>query len=173
LIVKIAILALSSTLILAGCATVTDQDAGPAARATLLTTANETRGQVEISPIIDGGLNVAISVRGAAPGRYGIHIHAIGLCEGPGFISAGPHWNPDGRQHGRNNPAGMHHGDLPNIVVGTDGTGQLDAELPGTLAQLFDADGASVILHAAADDEVSDPTGNSGARVACGVLRAN
>jgi superoxide dismutase, Cu-Zn family len=141
------------------------------ARGTLLTAANETRGSVEVRAAGPERLSVAISVVGAAPGRFGIHVHAVGQCEGPGFTSAGPHWNPAGRQHGRNNPAGVHHGDLPNIEIGADGAGRLSADIPGTIAGLLDADGAALILHAAADDERTDPTGNSGARVACAVLR--
>jgi Cu-Zn family superoxide dismutase len=114
-----------------------------------------------------------VDVNGMAPGTYGAHIHAVGLCEGPAFTSAAAHWNPTARQHGRLNPQGTHHGDLPNLVVGADGRGSLQFAVPGALAGpdgLFDADGASVVIHAGPDDEHTDPSGNSGARIACAVL---
>jgi superoxide dismutase, Cu-Zn family len=165
------LIALPLALSISACASM-DEPSPVVARGALLTAANETRGSVEIRAVGVDRLGVAISVVGAPPGRFGIHVHSVGLCEGPGFTSAGPHWNPSARQHGRNNPAGTHHGDLPNIEIGADGSGRLTAEVPGTIAGLLDADGASLILHAATDDERSDPTGNSGARVACAVLRA-
>lgn len=120
-----------------------------------------------------GTLSLLLTVSRLPPGSYGAHIHAVGRCDGPGFTSAGPHWNPGARQHGRLNPAGTHAGDLPNLVIAADGTGSVSAPLdmaaigPGGP---FDADGAAVIIHAMADDERSDPTGNSGARMLCTVL---
>jgi superoxide dismutase, Cu-Zn family len=121
-------------------------------------------------------LVVRLDAAGLAPGTYGVHIHSIGRCEPPAFASAGPHWNPTSRQHGKDNPMGKHMGDLPNLVVGADGRGSYefpiaDATLdgPGTDA-LFDADGAAVVIHALADDYRTDPSGNSGARIACGVV---
>jgi Cu-Zn family superoxide dismutase len=109
-------------------------------------------------------------------GTYAAHVHTVGACTAPDFTSAGPHWNPTGAQHGRNNPAGMHKGDLPNLSVGTDGRGSLEfliagAALRGGAAPLLDADGAAVVIHAQADDYRTDPAGNAGARIACGVLR--
>lgn len=114
-----------------------------------------------------------ITVSGLAPGSYGAHIHAVGRCSGPDFTSAGPHWNPAMRQHGRLNPQGTHAGDLPNLVVAADGRGSLSVPVAGAIdgdGALFDADGAAVVIHAMADDERSDPTGNSGARILCAVL---
>ncbi|KPF79886.1 hypothetical protein IP88_01225 [alpha proteobacterium AAP81b] len=121
------------------------------------------------------GVRVVADVRGLPPGEYAIHLHAIGKCETPGFTSAGPHFNPAMKQHGHLNPAGEHAGDLPNITVGGDGRGHLEADRPGLqmtagTAPLLDADGAAVVLHAAADDYRTDPSGNAGGRVACGVL---
>ncbi|MEA3039596.1 MAG: superoxide dismutase, Cu-Zn family [Sphingomonadales bacterium] len=121
-------------------------------------------------------LRVRVDAVGLAPGTYGVHLHAVARCDPPGFASAGPHWNPTARQHGRDNPMGMHMGDLPNLVVGADGRGSYeyaiaDATLAGTAADaLLDADGAAVVIHAQADDYRTDPSGNSGARIACGVL---
>lgn len=112
---------------------------------------------------------------GLPAGTFGAHVHAVGRCDPPGFESAGPHWNPTGRQHGSQNPQGPHHGDLPNLQVGTDGAGTLEysigaASLRGGSAPLFDADGAAIVVHAGPDDYRTDPSGNSGARIACGVF---
>lgn len=121
-----------------------------------------------------GETRLTITVSGMTPGTYGAHIHSIGRCVGPDFTSAGPHWNPGMRQHGRLNPQGTHAGDLPNLVVAADGAGSLTAPLlPGQIygeGGLFDTDGAAIAVHAMADDERSDPTGNSGARILCAVL---
>jgi Cu-Zn family superoxide dismutase len=120
------------------------------------------------------GLQLSVRVRNLQPGERGIHIHAIGRCEGPKFVSAGPHWNPMGRQHGLDNPSGSHHGDLPNLLVNRKGRGVLKHDL--TQGQfrgaggLLDDDGAAIVIHAASDDQRTDPTGNSGDRVACGVF---
>jgi len=126
-------------------------------------------------PIRSGVIVVRVRVSGLRPGRYAVHLHAVGRCDGPAFESAGPHWNPTGRQHGRRNPRGHHLGDLPNLAIGADGTVRLEFTIEGTGAwsgahRLFDADGASIVIHAAPDDDRTDPSGNSGARIACGVL---
>ena len=122
------------------------------------------------------GIAVHVEAHGMAPGSYGIHVHAVGQCAGPGFASAGGHWNPTGKQHGRDNPMGMHEGDLPNLVIAADGNGVLDAVIAGGMlnsgsAALLDADGAAIVIHADADDYRTDPSGNSGPRVACGVVQ--
>jgi Cu-Zn family superoxide dismutase len=124
------------------------------------------------------GLAVHVEARGLARGSYGIHIHGVRRCEGPAFASAGGHWNPTAHQHGRDNPAGPHSGDLPNLGVGTNGRGGIDFVVPGALLAggganaLLDADGAAIVIHAQADDYRTDPSGNSGARIACGVVAA-
>lgn len=123
-----------------------------------------------------GGIEVRIQAAGIAAGQYGAHIHAIGRCEGPEFESAGPHWNPAGRQHGSLNPQGPHRGDLPNFEVGSDGAGRLEFAIPGATLHggehpIVDVDGAAIMVHIAPDDHRTDPAGNSGARIACGVLR--
>lgn len=120
-------------------------------------------------------IRIRIETAGMPRGTYGAHIHAIGRCDAPDFASAGAHWNPTGQQHGKNNPAGMHKGDLPNLLVGTDGRGSLEINLPGTWISggampMLDADGASIVIHEKADDYRTDPSGNSGARIACGVF---
>jgi Cu-Zn family superoxide dismutase len=114
------------------------------------------------------------NVSGQASGEHGIHLHTTGKCEAPGFTSAGGHLNPTEHQHGSLNPAGPHVGDLPNIIVGPDGNGMIESRLTGTaadiLANLFDADGTAIVLHAGPDDYKTDPSGNSGGRIACGAL---
>lgn len=121
-------------------------------------------------------LRVRVEASGLAQGAYGAHLHTVGRCDPPGFESAGPHWNPTARQHGKDNPAGPHKGDLPNLLVGADGRGAFEfvvsaARLTGAGERsLLDDDGAAVVVHAMADDYRTDPSGNSGARIACGVL---
>jgi superoxide dismutase, Cu-Zn family len=120
-------------------------------------------------------VNISIAVVGLTPGVHGVHLHTTGSCTTPDFASAGAHLNPAGHQHGTSNPAGPHLGDLPNITVGANGAGTVSVTLPGTqaeaLAQLFDGDGTAVVVHANADDYRTDPSGNSGGRIACGVLK--
>ena len=123
----------------------------------------------------EGGLRVRVEAAGLAQGTYAVHVHAAGHCEPPDFQSAGPHWNPTGRQHGRLNPAGPHLGDLPNLTIGTDGAGAVEftirgASLRGGERGLMDRDGAALVIHTGPDDYRTHPSGNSGARLACGVI---
>jgi Cu-Zn family superoxide dismutase len=115
-----------------------------------------------------GALQLGVSVGGLSPGPHGIHLHAEGSCTPPDFTSAGPHFNPTGRQHGRLNPAGPHVGDLPNLIVGPDSSADTTFVVAPALRA---ADRAALVVHAGADDERTDPSGNSGARLACAVLR--
>ena len=121
-----------------------------------------------------GGLMLAGVVRGMAPGAHGIHLHTTGRCEPP-FESAGGHWNPKDRMHGTQNPQGPHLGDMSNFTASSDGTATVSVmaaggTLRGTDA-LLDADGAAVVIHQLADDYRTNPAGNSGSRIACGVVR--
>ena len=141
----------------------------PAATGTLAKADGTRVGTVTVTPATSGSL-VELQLSGYTPGTYGAHLHATGQCEGPAFASAGGHWNPGGHQHGRLNPMGTHLGDLPNIIVGADGTAMLSFAIASAPDALFDADGTAVVIHAAADDERTDPSGNSGARMACAVL---
>ena len=160
---------------LSACASV--PAAVPAARATISDASGKVVAQATLRQA-GTGLAVHVEARGLAPGTYGIHIHGVGRCEGPAFASAGGHWNPTAHQHGRDNPAGPHSGDLPNLGVSTDGRGGIDFAVPGALLNdgganaLLDADGAAIVIHAQADDYRTDPSGNSGARIACGVVAA-
>jgi Cu-Zn family superoxide dismutase len=126
-----------------------------------------------------GGVTFRIAASGLPHGVHGVHVHSVGRCDGPDFTSAGPHWNPAGKKHGMNNPEGPHAGDLPNIEVAANGTVVATLTLPGASlfappsapGALLDADGASLVIHAAADDYLTDPSGNSGPRIACAVIR--
>ena len=122
------------------------------------------------------GIEIRVQAAGLPPGHYGVHLHAVGRCDGPAFESAGPHWNPTARQHGRLNPAGPHLGDLDNLEVDESGAGRVEFRINGGAISgaegMIDADGAALVIHAAADDYRTDPSGNSGARIACGVFRA-
>jgi Cu-Zn family superoxide dismutase len=121
------------------------------------------------------GVRISVTVKGLSPGEHGIHIHSVGKCEPPDFLSAGPHFNPTNKKHGLTNPEGPHAGDLPNLVVGEDGSAVYEhitdrvTLTPGELS-LFDEDGSSLVIHASPDDQMTDPAGNSGARVLCGVI---
>jgi Cu-Zn family superoxide dismutase len=123
-----------------------------------------------------GGLALKVRVKGLKPGPHGIHVHAEGRCEGPDFATAGGHFNPTGKKHGLQNPMGHHGGDLPNLLVGADGSGELSATLTGVTLEegadaLFHHGGAALVIHAGEDDGKTDPAGGSGPRVACGVVR--
>jgi Cu-Zn family superoxide dismutase len=125
-----------------------------------------------------GGLAFRIDAAGLPHGVHGIHVHSVGRCDPPDFASAGPHWNPTAKHHGINNPLGPHAGDLPNVEVAANGVLGATVTLPnanifappGTPGALLDADGAALVIHAAADDYKTDPSGNSGARIACAVI---
>ncbi|HUP68071.1 MAG TPA: superoxide dismutase family protein [Sphingomicrobium sp.] len=118
-----------------------------------------------------GGVTFRILATGLPHGVHGFHVHSVGRCDGPDFASAGGHWNPSARKHGINNPAGPHAGDLSNVTVAANGVLRETVTVPGaSMASLLDADGAALVLHAAADDYTTDPSGNSGARIACAVI---
>ena len=109
------------------------------------------------------------------PGVHGIHIHSVGQCDPPDFKSAGPHFNPTNAKHGMKNPQGPHAGDLPNITVPKSGELQTTIMVAGDRqwsgeGGILDGDGASLVIHADADDYMTDPAGNSGARIACAKL---
>ncbi|MES2096883.1 MAG: superoxide dismutase family protein [Pseudomonadota bacterium] len=147
--------------------------AGRRATVALRTADGKTVGDATIRESADG-LVVSLTVAGMTPGMHGAHLHAVGKCDGPDFASAGPHWNPTGTKHGSMNPAGPHEGDLPNLMIGADGKGTLTYKVAGgRFDALLDADGAALVIHAAPDDLKTDPSGNSGGRIACGVLVAS
>ena len=145
------------------------------ARAEIVNTAGEVVGWAKFTEDATGTLHVNVHVTGLTPGLHGIHIHNTAACvlgTTPAFSSAGPHHNPLGALHGN------HAGDLPNLTVNEAGRGHLNATSDGaTLSPgpvtLFDLNGSAIVIHANPDDHVTNPTGNSGARVACGVIVAD
>jgi Cu-Zn family superoxide dismutase len=158
-------------------------DAGPSpgpgvvpdvARASVSNAQGQALASATLTEVAEG-VRVAVTAVSLSPGPYGAHIHTTGRCDAPDFSSAGGHWNPAMRQHGKENPQGMHKGDLPNLLVGADGRGSIEyviagVSLVGGAVPMLDADGAALVVHAAADDYRTDPSGNSGARIACGVI---
>ncbi|MFD1851200.1 superoxide dismutase family protein [Oceanobacillus bengalensis] len=124
------------------------------------------------------GVSIKLTLEGLEPGFHGIHVHEFASCEAPDFESAGNHLDPDGNEHGLMHPKGAHLGDLPNIEA--DGGGLVDAELMLPGATLLDGkqsllrgEGTSIVVHEAQDDGVSQPSGDSGARILCGELKAD
>jgi Cu-Zn family superoxide dismutase len=146
----------------------------PAAGATL----RDSTGRVVGSAVLlqeSDGVRILLDVKGLAPGVKGVHIHEAGRCEPPSFGSAGGHLNPTKAEHGTDNPRGPHAGDLPNITVDATGLGHLEVtnsrvSLEPGPNTLFNANGAALVVHEGPDDMRTDPAGNSGPRIACGVI---
>lgn len=167
------LLLLGVAAMLVGCASTPD-DRGPlSAEATLK---DKEGKQVGVATFIETaeGVRVAITGYRLPPGGHGLHIHEVGKCDPPDFTSAGGHFNPGGKQHGRMNPAGPHAGDLPNLTVAASGEGGLDIttkaiSLKSGPTSVLDKPTA-LVVHANPDDDKTDPTGNSGGRIACGVI---
>jgi Cu-Zn family superoxide dismutase len=146
------------------------------ARADILDSAGKMIGTATITEQKDG-VKIALKVSGLSPGKHGFHIHENGACTPPDFKSAGGHFNPLHKHHGIKNPQGKHAGDLPNLEVMEDGTAELtvvagETTLGKGAGALLKEGGTSLVIHAAPDDEMTDPAGNAGARVACGVVTA-
>jgi Cu-Zn family superoxide dismutase len=121
-----------------------------------------------------GDLTVTVEASGLTPGKHGLHVHTTGSCIGPD-LTAGGHFNPLSRRHGLQTSEGAHAGDLPNLVVGADGRGRFSMtvasmKLSAGVLSLMDPDGSAIVIHAAEDDGITDATGNSGARIACGIV---
>lgn len=145
------------------------------AKAALVNSEGKEVGAVVFEEV-PGGIRMSLKVSGFPPGFHAFHIHSSGLCEPPDFKSAGPHFNPHNKKHGRENPEGPHAGDLPDLYVGKDGTGDLELLVPAVTLlgegpqSLFHPGGTSLVIHASPDDGKTDPAGNAGARIACGVV---
>lgn len=138
----------------------------------------ERIGAATFTAVRGAGVKIVVDAHGLPPGLHGFHIHSKGRCEPPEFDSAGPHFNPQHKQHGLRNPQGPHAGDLGNLQVGANGQAHvviLDPRLSlasGSPNSILRPGGASLVIHAQPDDEMSDPSGNSGERIACGIISA-
>ncbi len=141
----------------------------------ILNTQGSEIGTVEIESLQGGGVEVEVAVSGLTPGVHAMHFHEYGRCDGPDYKSSGGHYNPEGVAHGQVDD-GPHAGDMMNVEVNTDGTGKFEVTnmrvnlRAGTLPALMDSDGTALIIHAGADDYVSQPSGAAGPRVACAVI---
>ncbi len=144
-------------------------------RVTLKNAQGETIGTAILSDDSNGGVQVRLDVRNLQPGRHAFHIHQFARCEPPTFASAGPHFNPDGKKHGLENPEGPHAGDMDNFTVSADGTAKVTftddrVSLRNGPGSVFTAGGTALVIHAKADDMKTDPSGDSGDRIACGEI---
>jgi Cu-Zn family superoxide dismutase len=174
-------LALPFAIAVAGCAAGSSGSSQPSARvvspsatANMIDAQGKNVGTASLVQSNFGGVLV-LKLTGLPPGPHGLHIHTAGVCEPPAFTSAGPHLNPDAHQHGSRNPKGPHLGDLPNVTASPDGSVDTTiAVSPALLKPGVIGSGTSaraLVVHAKADDQMTDPSGNSGDRIACGVLQ--
>ncbi|HVE42444.1 MAG TPA: superoxide dismutase family protein [Planctomycetota bacterium] len=145
--------------------------------ADLINTSGTKIGEVQFAEREKNGVVLRLQAWSLPPGSHGLHIHDSGTCETPEFQTAGGHFNPFGKKHGLLNPQGPHAGDLPNLVVPSSGKIDVTFDLPSLTLRdghnsLLQRNGTSIVIHANPDDGISDPAGNSGARIACGVIRS-
>ncbi|MCM3757703.1 superoxide dismutase family protein [Sporosarcina aquimarina] len=142
----------------------------------LINTEGKQIGEAHFTEV-DGILTISLGAEGLKPGTHGIHLHETAVCTPPDFQSAGSHFNPTDKQHGFDNSKGYHLGDLPNLEVGDDGKVAVKVQMhnltlqPGKPNSLLDGDGSALVIHADADDYKTDPSGNSGERIACAELK--
>jgi superoxide dismutase, Cu-Zn family len=150
------------------------QSKPPSAHADIINAQGQKIGTATLAQT-QAGVRIRVNVAQLSPGAHGIHIHTVGKCEPPAFTSAGGHFNPDNKKHGKDNPEGPHAGDLVNLEVGTNGAAKTTfVDSAVTLGDgpnsLFHEGGTALVIHEKADDYKTDPAGNSGARIACGVI---
>jgi len=165
---------LAGLLFLLGPTLMAAEKAPKSARAELKDAQGQTVGTATLKQT-SGGVSISLKVSKLPAGTHAFHIHAVGKCDPPAFTSAGGHFNPENKKHGLKNPDGPHAGDMPNITVDAKGAAKatvLNSRV--TLGEgansLFHEGGTALIIHEKADDEMTDPVGNAGARIACGVI---
>ena len=163
-----------AALLAAAAGIATTQAQAQSANAVLINPEGEEIGNVALEQL-ERGVRIFAQAANLPRGVHAFHIHAVGQCEPPEFTSAGGHFNPTEEQHGWNNPQGHHAGDLPNVHVHDDGRLAVEyftdaVTLGEGETSIFDDDGAAVVMHEGADDYMTDPAGDAGARIACGVI---
>ncbi|SDM92756.1 superoxide dismutase, Cu-Zn family [Paenibacillus sp. yr247] len=169
-------------LALTGCQNVksaaTTEAASPPSelKVSLIGMSGQSIGTAKLTSVQEG-VQIELQVSGLTPGLHGLHFHEKAICEAPSFESAGAHFNPMKKEHGFLNPKGAHAGDLPNLVVDEQGNGKFNAitkavvMLPNKSNSLLKQGGTSLVIHEKEDDLKTDPTGNSGKRIACGAVK--
>ncbi len=145
----------------------------------LKTSTGQDAGTATFAPAKDNGIAIHLKLKNLPAGEHAVHIHEHPMCDAPDFKTAGGHFNPDAKKHGTENPMGHHNGDLPhNVTAGADGTAKANFHVsylslnPTAANSLFANGGTSIMVHEKADDMKTDPTGNAGGRIACGVITA-
>ena len=161
--------------LLAPAAALSQTAAPQKAHADFINGKGEKVGTATITPS-GAGVKIAINVMNLPPGMHALHIHTVGKCDPPDFMTAGGHFNPTMKQHGKDNPQGAHAGDLPNFTVAANGKATAtvmdpNVTLGNEASSLFHTGGTALMIHAMPDDYKTDPTGNAGARLACGVVQ--
>ncbi len=163
-------------LILVGCRSAPEAAVPRSAHARMIDGRNRTVGTALLEEG-SSGVRITLDLHELPPGEHAFHIHENGACHVPSFDTAGAHFNPHGRKHGLRNPEGPHAGDLPNLVIRADGRFRGVVEAPRVtlgpgIHSLLKRGGTCLVIHAKPDDGVSDPAGNAGERLACGVILA-
>jgi Cu-Zn family superoxide dismutase len=175
------VIAFGVPVLLAACAHSGAMLGGATAAANAYAVVNDSSGNaVGTAALVQdaaGVVHIEMHAKGLTPGAHGVHFHAVGSCIAPAFASAGGHFNPEGKHHGLSNPAGPHAGDLPNMTADADGNADYTAmtsrvSLTPGAKSLLDADGSALVIHASPDDNMTDPAGNAGARIGCGVVQS-